>query len=78
MPDVIAASSRDQLATECGSEACAGLTDGDLLGRFRTSRDERAFEAPATASAAARGDPGRGEETPGGRSDRILFRSGWR
>src|SRR5215831_13360597 len=41
----------DQLASLFGAGTCAGLTDGELLERFRTSRDgagERAFEALAT------------------------------
>lgn len=41
----------DQLATLFGPGTCAGMTDGELLERFRTSRDEageRAFEALVT------------------------------
>jgi hypothetical protein len=37
----------DQLATLFGSGTCAGMTDGDLLERFRTGRDaagERAWK----------------------------------
>jgi RNA polymerase sigma-70 factor (ECF subfamily) len=41
----------DQLATLFSAGTCAGLSDGELLERFRTSRDEvgeRAFEALVT------------------------------
>jgi RNA polymerase sigma factor (sigma-70 family) len=41
----------DHLASLFGAGTCAGLTDGELLERFRTSRDEsgeRAFEALVT------------------------------
>ncbi len=40
-----------QLASLFDSGTCAGMTDGDLLDRFRTSRDEggeRAFESLVT------------------------------
>jgi RNA polymerase sigma factor (sigma-70 family) len=51
MPDVITGALSDHLATLFGAGTCAGLTDGELLERFRTSRDEggeRAFEALVT------------------------------
>ena len=51
MPPAMTSVLADQLASLFGSGTCAGMTDGDLLERFRTSRDEageRAFEALVT------------------------------
>jgi RNA polymerase sigma factor (sigma-70 family) len=51
MPQETGSALSGQLATLFGAGTCAGLTDGDLLERFRTDRDEageRAFEAIVT------------------------------
>jgi RNA polymerase sigma factor (sigma-70 family) len=51
MSEPMASALSDQLATLFGTGTCAGLTDGELLERFRTGRDEageRAFEALVT------------------------------
>ena len=51
MPHASTHALTDQLATLFGAGTCAGMTDGELLERFRTSRDEggeRAFESLVT------------------------------
>jgi RNA polymerase sigma factor (sigma-70 family) len=51
MPHAITGSLPDQLANLFASGTCAGMTDSELLERFRTDRDEvgeRAFEALVT------------------------------
>src|SRR5262245_37775238 len=51
MPHAMTSVLTDQLASLFGSGTCAGMTDGELLERFRRSRDEageRAFEALVT------------------------------